>query len=101
MIMINQDKNKYNTPKFRLVARVTNWDVIAQVVDAKIAGDEVIASAYARELSNYGVKAGFTNYAACYCTGLLLARRCLKKLGLDDAFKGKETADGEEYHVEE
>ena len=26
-----QDKNKYNTPKYRLVVRITNKDIIAQI----------------------------------------------------------------------
>jgi len=38
------------------------------------------------------------NYAAAYCTGLLLARRVNKKLGLE--YNGKPQADGQEYHVE-
>lgn len=63
--------------------RFTNTDVICQVVYAKIQGDFVLASAYAHELPNYGVKVGFTNYAAAYCTGLLCARRVLAALGLD------------------
>ena len=39
--LINQEKNKYFTPKFRLVVRFTNRDIIAQIVSAKIVGDEV------------------------------------------------------------
>lgn len=31
--------------------------------------------ACAHELPRYGVKVGLANYAAAYCTGLLLARR--------------------------
>jgi large subunit ribosomal protein L5e len=27
-----QDKNKYNTPKYRLIVRFTNKDIIAQVI---------------------------------------------------------------------
>ena len=34
-------------------------------------------------MSRYGVKVGLTNYAASYCTGLLLARRILQKFKLD------------------
>ena len=30
---------------------------------------------------------GLTNYAAAYCTGLLLARRVLAKLGLDKHYE--------------
>lgn len=29
--LVAQDKNKYNTPKYRLVVRFTNTDIIAQV----------------------------------------------------------------------
>ena len=34
-----------------------------------------MCAAYSHELPHYGVKVGLTNYAAAYCTGLLLARR--------------------------
>ena len=36
-----QNKNKYNTPRHRLVVRFTNKDVIAQVVKSNITGDVV------------------------------------------------------------
>ena len=29
--LIHQDKNKYNTPKYRMVVRFTNKDIVAQV----------------------------------------------------------------------
>merc|ERR1712226_1081153 len=51
--------------------------------------------------ADYGIPAGYKNYAAGYCTGLLVARRVLKKYGMDEMIKGKEEIDGEEYHVEE
>lgn len=89
-----QDKNKYNSPKYRLVVRVTNNDVICQVAYAKIAGDVILAAAYSHELPRYGLSVGLTNYAACYCTGLLLARRLLKKVGLENRYRGKVEADG-------
>jgi large subunit ribosomal protein L5e len=88
--LILQDKNKYNTPKYRLVVRFTNRDVIAQLIYAKIVGDFVVCAAYAHELPRYGVKVGLTNYAAAYATGLLLARRHLANLGLADQFPGNE-----------
>ncbi|CAA2957801.1 60S ribosomal L5 [Olea europaea subsp. europaea] len=98
--LINQDKNKYNTPKYRYVVRFTNKDIIAQIVSANIAGDLVLAAAYAHELPRYGLKVGLTNYAAAYCTGLLLARRVLKKLEMDDEYEGNSEATGEDYSVE-
>ncbi|GLT91558.1 hypothetical protein SLE2022_094410 [Rubroshorea leprosula] len=98
--LINQDKNKYNTPKYRFVVRFTNKDIIAQVVSANIAGDMVLAAAYAHELPCYGLEVGLTNYAAAYCTGLLLARRVLKMLEMDDEYQGNVEATGEDFSVE-
>lgn len=39
--------------------------------------------------------AGLTNYPAAYCTGLLLARRLLKQLGMDTMYSGVEEVTGE------
>ncbi|XVE72633.1 hypothetical protein DITRI_Ditri11bG0053800 [Diplodiscus trichospermus] len=98
--LINQDKNKYNTPKYRLVARFTNKDIIAQIVYASISGDIVLAAAYAHELPRYGLDVGLTNYAAAYCVGLLLARRVLKQLEMDAEYEGNVEATGEDFTVE-
>ena len=46
-----------------------------QIIYSKIEGDKVLSKASAHELPRYGVKVGLSNYAAAYCTGLLLARR--------------------------
>jgi large subunit ribosomal protein L5e len=99
--LVVQDKNKYNTPKYRLIVRFTNKDIICQIAYAKIEGDVIVCAAYAHELPKYGVKVGLTNYAAAYCTGLLLARRLLKKFHLDDIYKGCESVSGEQYNVED
>lgn len=98
--LVVQDKNKYNTPKYRLVVRFTNKDIICQVAYARIEGDHILAAAYAHELPKYGIKVGLTNYAAAYCTGLLIARRLLKRLNLDGIYTGTEVVDGDEYNVE-
>ena len=79
--LVSQAKNKYNTPKYRLVVRITNKDIICQVrrssrmhslvltsssqiVSAKLQGDFVLCAAYAHELPRYGVSHGLTNWAA-------------------------------------
>lgn len=93
-------QNKYASSKYRMVVRITNKDVICQIIDAKISGDIVVCAAYAHELPRYGIKVGLTNYAACYATGLLLARRTLQKFGLDDKYEGQTEVDGEMYTVE-
>jgi len=88
-------KNKYNMKKYRLVVRFTNKYVICQVVYSEINGDKVVASAYSSELPRYGVEVGLKNYPAAYCTGLLVARRVLAKVGLADIYTGVEEIDGE------
>jgi len=98
--MIRQDKNKYNNKKYRLIVRFTNTKVICQVAYATMCGDKIIAQANSAELPKYGVPVGLKNYGAAYCTGLLIARRTLKRFGQDD-IKGKEECDGEDFHIEE
>eukprot|EP00397_Hematodinium_sp_SG-2012_P033941 GEMP01036343.1.p1 GENE.GEMP01036343.1~~GEMP01036343.1.p1 ORF type:complete len:321 (-),score=88.59 GEMP01036343.1:1059-1997(-) len=100
-ILVKQDKNKYNTPKYRLVVRFTLTKVITQIIYSTIEGDRTFAQALSTELPRYGVSVGLTNYAASYATGLLCARRCLEKLGLDKTFVGIDECDGEEYHIDE
>lgn len=93
--LVVQDKNKYTAPRHRLVVRITNHYVIAQVMKSAIEGDTVVASAYSSELPRYGLKAGLKNYAAAYATGLLVARRLLATFGLDKTYKGNEKVTGE------
>jgi large subunit ribosomal protein L5e len=97
--LITQDKNKYNTPKYRLVVRISNRDVTAQIAYSLISGDRILSAAYSHELKRYGLKVGFTNYASAYATGLLLARRVLAQLGLADKYKGLTDANGEDFSV--
>jgi large subunit ribosomal protein L5e len=96
--LIIQDKNKYKTPKYRFVVRISNRDITCQIFSADMTHDVCFLSAYSHELPRYGVKTGLTNYAAAYCTGLLLARRVNKKLGLE--YEGAKAVDGAEFHVE-
>merc|ERR1712147_242315 len=92
--LVIQDKNKYNTPKYRMIVRSSNTDVTCQIAHGRLEGDIVICAAYSHELPRYGVKVGLTNYAASYCTGLLLARRILQKFKLDSVYEGNNNVDG-------
>jgi large subunit ribosomal protein L5e len=92
--LVTQAKNKYNAPKYRLVVRFTNKDIIVQIVYARLQGDFVLAAAQSRELPRYGINHGLTNWAAAYATGLLVARRALTKLGLADKYAGVIEPDG-------
>merc|ERR1711879_683399 len=97
--MVTQDLNKYGTPKFRLVTRITNAKVICQVVYSMQKGDFCICQANSQELSKWGLTTGFTSYSAAYATGLLVARRLLTKYNMADMFKGVKSVDGVDYDV--
>jgi len=103
--MIIQDKNKYNTPKYRLVVRNSNKVITAQIAYATLASDKILCAAYSSELSKYGAtitqKGGQKNYASAYATGLLLARRVLQQIGLDKSYLGVVKADGAYYKVKQ
>lgn len=64
-------------------------------------GDKVLCAAESAELKNFGLTAGLTNYAAAYCTGLLLARRLLTDVGLADVYKANDSVDGNYFNVDE
>merc|ERR1712000_794891 len=82
-----QDKNKYNTPKYRFVVRFTNKDIVCQVIYATMKGDRVVAAAYSHELKEdrYGLKVGLTNYAAAYPPRKGARRSRRKARGREDA----------------
>ena len=92
--LVVQDKNKYAAPKYRLVVRITNRYVICQIVYASVDKDQVYACANSSELPKYGLTVGLKNYAAAYCTGLLVARRALAKMNLADKYEGNTEVDG-------
>lgn len=97
--LITQDKDKYNSPKYRFVVRHTNQKFICQIVYATLKGDRVMAAAESSELKRFGLTTGLTNYSSAYATGLLLARRLLKQLKMDKFYEGNKTINGEYYDV--
>jgi large subunit ribosomal protein L5e len=110
---VRQSKNKYASHKYRLVSwkhghgrkeslglirqvvRITNKQVICQIVYAKLQGDFVLTHASSKELPKFGIEHGLTNWTAAYATGLLVARRALTKLGLADKYEGVTEPTGE------
>jgi large subunit ribosomal protein L5e len=92
--LVTQSKAKYNAPKYRLVVRFTNKQIIAQIIYARLQGDFVLAAATSKELPRYGINHGLTNWTAAYATGLLVARRALHKLNLADKYEGVSEPNG-------
>jgi len=99
--LCKQAKNKYNMAKYRLIVRFTNRHVICQIAYATIQGDKIVCGANSHELPRYGIPCGLKNFGAAYATGLLVARRMLKSLNLEESFEGVEECDGEDFHIED
>jgi large subunit ribosomal protein L5e len=101
--LITQAANKYNTPKYRMIVRISNRYCYCQVAHSTLKGDMIIAQATSMELKKFGLPEDFAlkNWTACYATGLLLARRLLKTMKLDELYEGNTEIDGEDYTVEE
>ena len=101
--LVVNDKDKYDSKKYRFVVRRTNTRIICAVVYSTIKGDMTMCSADSKELLKYGVKCGLTNYASAYCVGLLCARRLLNlpKIEMQDMYKGNDKIDGTLYSVQD
>lgn len=83
---IREDKTNYRKRSAILIGRhlfvtvrVSDQNVVAQVLKPTPTGDIVIASAHSRELSKHGWKGAFNNLPACYLTGMLLGKKALEK----------------------
>ena len=63
----------------RAVIRASNNNIIVQLVESKPNGDEILVSAFSKELSkNFGWKANTGNIPAAYLTGYLAGLRANK-----------------------
>ncbi len=83
---IRNDKTNYRRRAALLIGRrsfitvkVSDQNVVAQVLKPTSTGDIVIASAHSRELAKQGWKGGLNNLPACYLTGMLAAKKALGK----------------------
>ena len=99
--LVVNDKDKYDSKKYRFVVRKTNRRILCSIVYSTIQGDMTIVSADSNELKSYGLNCGLTNYASAYCVGLLVARRLLKSKKMADMYKGNEKIDGALYSVQD
>jgi len=63
--------------KPRLVIRITNTRVIAQIIEYNNIGDRVIVAADSKMLEKFGWKGDLNNTPAAYLTGLILAKKAV------------------------
>ena len=82
--------------KSRLVVRISNNHVIAQIINVAESGDETVVSAHSKELQKLGWLAGTKNTSAAYLTAYLCAKKALNNgiegavldIGLKPSIKG-------------
>ena len=77
--IISQDKRKFNSPKYRLVVRISKHNIICQFVNTNIEGDKVINASYSTKLSKFGILFGLTNFPSAYACGISLSKSILKE----------------------
>lgn len=70
--------------KPRLVVRITNRRVIAQIVEYHPDGDRTLVFADSKELERFGWKGDLNNTPAAYLTGLLIGKKA-KEAGIEEA----------------
>jgi large subunit ribosomal protein L18 len=75
-----------------ITIKVTNQNILTQILEPSISGDKVITSAHSTNLPKLGWKGSLNSLPACYLTGLLLGKKGIFK-GIDDAilYTGKDT----------
>ncbi len=83
---IREDKTNYRKRAAILIGRhsfvtvkVSDQNVLTQVLKPTPTGDIVIASSHSRELVKQGWKGTLNNLPACYLTGMLLGKKALSK----------------------
>jgi large subunit ribosomal protein L18 len=75
-----------------ITIKVTNQNILTQVLEPSITGDKVITSVHSTNLQKLGWKGSLNSLPACYLTGLLLGKKAVFK-GIDKAvlYTGKDS----------
>ena len=81
-----QKKTNYRKREALLISRrsfitvkISDQNVICQVLKPTPAGDVVISSVHSRELKKYGWKGSMNSLPACYLIGFLLGKKSMEK----------------------
>ena len=67
-----------------ITIKITNQNIVTQVLEPYITGDKVITSAHSTNLTKLGWKGSLNSLPACYLTGLLLGKKA-SFMGIDNA----------------
>jgi large subunit ribosomal protein L18 len=75
-----------------ITIKVTNQNILTQIIEPSMTGDKVITSAHSSNLKKIGWKGSLNSLPACYLTGLLLGKKAIF-MGINNAilYTGKDT----------
>ena len=83
---IREDKTNYRKRKALLIGkhvfaavRISNQNVMIQMLKPTKVGDQVLVSAHSKELTKHGWQGSRKNIPACYLTGLLAGKKAVAK----------------------
>ena len=64
--LIFQDKRSFNTPKYRMAIRISQKNIICQLIQSKIEGDDIVQVVYSKCLQSFGIDISLTSFPASY-----------------------------------
>ena len=73
--LLIQDKQKYNNAKYRLVVRISNKNILCQLIYSRLEGDFVLSSSYSNKLCKIGLPFENNNFSTSYINGLYLSKK--------------------------
>jgi large subunit ribosomal protein L5e len=73
--LIFQDKRNFNSPKYRLVVRFSQRNIISQLIQSRIEGDHIVQVVYSKQLKNFGIQISLTSFPSAYLTGYLIGKK--------------------------
>ena len=70
--------------KLFITIKVSNQNIICQILEPVISGDKVLVSVHSKNLINFGWKGSSNSLPACYLSGFLLAKKAKNSKNIDE-----------------
>ncbi|MGD1836909.1 MAG: 50S ribosomal protein L18 [Nitrososphaeraceae archaeon] len=70
--------------KLFITIKVSNQNIISQILEPIISGDKVLVSVHSKNLVNFGWKGSLNSIPACYLTGYLLSKKAKNSKNINE-----------------
>ena len=71
--------------KLFITIKVSNQNIVCQVLEPVISGDKVLVSVHSKNLINFGWKGSLNSLPACYLSGFLLAKKAKNSKNISES----------------